>query len=202
VTFQPFDSGRIKLVHSARLVFLQSGYDAPTMSVLAAGCGLTRRGLYHHFKSKEDLFRALLQVGNVEALEAGDKAAHAMLASGGAALDVIATWLDTRFGTTRRSLGASPHAKELNDTAFRVGTDIMIEVSYASNRALAILIAELQEKKLLRLGPGVTAERAARLVADGARGVNQMRPPIPNSQIAQSYREITEAILYGCAIRR
>ena len=203
VTIQPFDSAKVKLVHHARQVFLRLGYDAPTMTVLADGCGLTRRGLYHHFKSKEDLFRASLKIGNIEALEAGDTAAHAMLASGGSALDVIASWLDTRFGTTRRNLGLSPHAAELNDTAFRIATDIMIEVSYRSNRALTTLI-ELQGKKLLQLGlnasPGRTCG-AAQLPM--ARGVGQVATAtIPNSQIAQHYREITEAILYGCATRR
>jgi hypothetical protein len=39
----------------------------------------------------------------------------------------------------------------------------------------------------------------AAIIGDGARGVNQLRPPVPPDEIAPRYRQITEAILYGSA---
>jgi AcrR family transcriptional regulator len=199
MTVQPYDGAKARIVNSARETFVAHGYEHVTMAQLAEACGLTRRGLYHHFSHKEDVYRATLRLGNVEAFERGDQAASVALARGASALDVLSEWLDARFGETRRLVGNSPHGRELNEVAFRVGTDIMIEVSYESNRKLAELIDELCRRGLLKLRSGVTAEKLGRLIGDGARGVNQARPPIPNSLIAQHYRDVTEVILYGCA---
>ena len=199
MTVHPYDGAKARIVNNARETFVTHGYEHVTMAQLAQACGITRRGLYHHFSHKEDLYRAMLRLGNIEAFERGDQAASEAIARGANALDVLSEWLDARFGETRRLVGNSPHGRELNEVAFRVGTDIMIEVSYESNRKLAELIEELRRRGLLKLRSGVTAEKMGRLIGDGARGVNQARPPIPNSLIAQHYRDVTEAILYGCA---
>ena len=170
-----------------------------TMTALADACGLTRRGLYHHFKNKDEIFRAIIVRSNHEALESSAWAARAMLARGGSALDVVAEWLDIRFGNTRRGVVNSPHGEEMNTMAFRIANDIMIDVSHETHAELARLLDDLAARGLLRLNPGVTTKEAAQLIADGARGVNQARPPIPSGQIAARYRRIAEAILYGCA---
>jgi hypothetical protein len=47
----------------------------------------------------------------------------------------------------------------------------------------------------------LTSAGVAQLLADGARGVNQQRPAIPVSQLAERYRNLANAILYGCAER-
>jgi len=167
---------------------------------LAELCGISRRALYHHYSSKEEVFRATLRLNNAIALEAGDAAAAAALARGEGPVDVIAAWLDTRFGGTRRDIGGSPHGRELNDIAFRLGMDVIIEVSHESNRRIAELVSTLQTQGKLRLRDGVSLQKAARLIGDGARGVNQARPPVPNELIAQHYRDIAEAVLFGCAI--
>lgn len=170
-----------------------------TMTALADVCGLTRRGLYHHFKNKDEVFRAIVVHGNQEAFEKGEWAARTALARGGSALDVVAEWLDTRFGDVRRLVSSSPHGEEMNAMAFKIASDIMIEVSIETNAELARLIDDLAARRLLHLKPGMTTREAAQLIGDGARGVNQARPPIPAGQIAGRYRRIAEAILYGCA---
>jgi AcrR family transcriptional regulator len=196
---QATDIKQLKILQRARNAVLELGYSKLTMTALADACGLSRRALYHHFKDKEEIFRAIMRLGNQEAFDAGDWTVKIVMAKGGSALDVIAGWLDTRFGNTRRSIGRSAHGQELNALAFRIGSDIMIEVSQESNTRLAHLITDLGARGLLTLRSGMTAQDAATLVADGARGVNQARPPIPNGKIAARYRQMAEAILYGCA---
>ncbi|HEY4078877.1 MAG TPA: helix-turn-helix domain-containing protein [Rhizomicrobium sp.] len=198
---QPFDGARTRIVRRANDAFLSHGFSDLTMSQLAEMCGLTRRALYHHFSSKEDVFRAAIRLNNVVAFEEGDTAARTALAQGADAQEVIFHWLDARFGNVRRIIAASPFGRELNETAFRVASDIMIEVSHETNRRLAELISDLCARGLLTLRPGATAEKTGRLIGDGARGVNQARPSIPGGQIAQHYRDITEAILFGCAFK-
>jgi AcrR family transcriptional regulator len=196
---QPFDSVTLKVVQRARDAFLREGYSRLTMTMLADFCGLTRRGLYKHFKSKEDLLRAALRLQNAEGFANAEWMAEKELARGGSALDVVAKWLDARFGRVRREIAQSPHGVEVNAIAFELGNDILIEISVHTHARLAELIDTLCARKLLRLRKNTTATDVAQLLADGARGVNQQRPSIPVGQLAPRYRRIAEAILYGCA---
>lgn len=195
-----FDPARLRVTTRAREAFDRYGYTALTMSVLAQACGLTRRGLYHHFSNKEDAFRAALWLENIERLAQGTKAAREVLDRGGSALDVVSVLLDVRFGVTRRRLAQSPHAKEINDTAFLLAEEMMMYVAARINEILTGLLQELVTLGRLRINTGVAPEHLAGLLTDGARGVNQARPPIPSEKLAQRYRDMSAAILFGCAI--
>jgi AcrR family transcriptional regulator len=193
------DRGKTRIVAAAHKAFIAKGFEALTMNDIADICGLKRRTIYYHFSSKEDLFRASLRLRNVTAVIDGERASREALERQADAVDVITAWIDARFGETRREVGSTPYGRELNDTAFRLATDIMIEVSYESNRKLAELVGELDRRGLLVLRNGYGPERIGRLLGDGARGVNQARPPVPNDEIAARYRDIVEVILFGCA---
>jgi AcrR family transcriptional regulator len=199
MVLDPFEPAKLKLVQRARILMRERGFAAITMTEIAVHCGVTRRGLYHHFRDKEEVFRDMVRLGNLEAFEAGEWAAQKAMARGMSALDVVAEWLDTRFGNTRRNIVRGRHGEELNELAFRLCSEMMQEFSHESHARLGGVIAELCTRGLLKLRPGVSEQEAARLIADGARGVNQMRPRIPAGQIAARYRRIAEAILYGCA---
>ena len=169
------------------------------MSILAKACGLTRRGLYHHFSNKEDAVRAALWLENIERIDEGTRAARDTLDSGGSALDVVSALIDVRFGITRRKLAQSPHAKEINDVAFLIAEDMMMHVAVRINAILTDFLKELIARGRLRINEGVAPEYLASLLSDGARGVNQARPPIPPEKLAQRYRDMSAAILFGCA---
>jgi AcrR family transcriptional regulator len=194
-----FDPARLRVTARVQEAILRYGYSALTMSVLAQACGLTRRGLYHHFSNKDDAFRAALWFENLRRLEDGTRAAREVLESGGNTLDVVAALLDVRFGVTRRMLAQSPHAKEINDVAFLIAEDMMMYVAARINEILTELLKELVVLKRLHINDGVTSEYLASLLTDGARGVNQARPPIPSEKLAQRYRDMSAAILFGCA---
>ena len=197
MTIQTIDRSKAKILRQALQAFRAFGYTTLTMAKLAEVCGLSRRGLYHHYKNKKEVFREALRLNNMEDFEAGDAAGKAALARGAGAVDVIAEWLDARFGNTRRTIGVIANGRDLNDAAFRLASDIMIEVSYESNRKLAELVDELVRRGDIRLRKEMTAEKIGRLLGDAARGVNQARPPVPNNLIGQHYRDIAEAILFG-----
>ena len=48
------------LLAAAYRVFAQRGYAQATIDDIAAACGVSKGAVYHHFASKEELFRALL----------------------------------------------------------------------------------------------------------------------------------------------
>jgi AcrR family transcriptional regulator len=49
------------LIDVAREAFANEGYASASMEAIVGGAGVTRGALYHHFGSKEGLFRAVLE---------------------------------------------------------------------------------------------------------------------------------------------
>lgn len=195
-----FSAATARIVEEADAAFLAHGYAQPTMAELAELCGVGRRALYYHFHDKEELFRAVMRHFNAKYQAEADIYGTRALERGDPPAEIIGGWLDTRFGETRRKLLASRFGGELNTVGFRIGSDIMIEVSYETNRKLGDLVATLAGKGHLKLKPGISADVAAQMLADGARGVNQQRPPIPDAELGARYRAIVTAILFGCAV--
>ena len=185
------------LFERLRQAFLDFGYEQLTMSRLAQLCGMTRRGLYNHFSNKDEAFRHVLRVGNVNATRDGIAAGRAVLEAGGSVADMMGEIMNVRYGETRRRLSASPHALEVNDQAFRRAGEIMMEAAAAFQQQLIGFLMELEAAGRLRLRPGITIEELAQLLADGARGVNQARPPIAPEQLSGRYWSMCRAILHG-----
>jgi AcrR family transcriptional regulator len=54
---------RADIIHAAAEVLQRSGYEAATMKEIAAEVNLTAASLYHHFRNKDALLLAVLEVG-------------------------------------------------------------------------------------------------------------------------------------------
>lgn len=48
------------ILHAAKQAFLRHGYDTASMDLIAEAAGTTKRTLYNHFTSKEQLFEAVV----------------------------------------------------------------------------------------------------------------------------------------------
>lgn len=191
-------SSHDRLAAGLQKAFLDHGYEHLTMSTIASICGLTRRALYHHFSNKEEAFRFLLRHFNDLAVRASLEAGRDLLDGGADAVEILGTIMDVRYGETRRKLAQSPHAAEINDQAFRRALDIMIEVARTFQDELAGLLAEMEDDDLFRRKPETSLDELSQMLCDGARGVNQARPPIPPAELSERYRRICAAILFGC----
>ncbi len=51
---------RDRILEAAMTVFRRHGFRRSSIEETAEAAGLTRQALYHHFKSKEALFRAVI----------------------------------------------------------------------------------------------------------------------------------------------
>jgi AcrR family transcriptional regulator len=59
-------ANRARILHAARAVFAQRGYQGATIGEIAGEAGLSNGAVYYNFASKEDLFFALLEEWRTE----------------------------------------------------------------------------------------------------------------------------------------
>src|SRR6185437_14324071 len=88
---------RDRILDSAAKAFAQYGYRLASMELVAQECGLTRQALYHHFESKEALFRAVVEAVGEGALEAERAAALREERAGKGLADIMVAQLDARY---------------------------------------------------------------------------------------------------------
>ncbi|MEA2425035.1 MAG: hypothetical protein QOH13_1445, partial [Thermoleophilaceae bacterium] len=60
------EATRAALVSAARELFAQRGYAAVGTEEIVRSARVTRGALYHHFKGKDDLFRAVFETVEAE----------------------------------------------------------------------------------------------------------------------------------------
>jgi AcrR family transcriptional regulator len=60
------EATRARLVDAAVPLFAERGYGGVAMEQVVAAAGVTRGALYHHFRDKRDLFRAVYEASETE----------------------------------------------------------------------------------------------------------------------------------------
>ena len=90
-------ASRERIINSAAKVFGQHGYRLASMELVAQESGLTRQALYHHFQSKEALFRAVVEAVHEGACEAERAAGLRQEQAGKGLADILVAQLEARF---------------------------------------------------------------------------------------------------------
>ena len=90
---------RARILEAAYTLFRRQGYSRVTMDDIAAGAKLTKRTLYHHFKSKDQLLADVLEAQHHLALQAfrtfGDKLSGSPETIVRSMFRDLAVWADT-----------------------------------------------------------------------------------------------------------
>ncbi|MET3614245.1 AcrR family transcriptional regulator [Rhizobium aquaticum] len=188
------------LVTQITQVFFEHGYEKMTMSLLAQHCKITRRGLYHHFSSKEEALQAMIRLGNQRTRVNSIREGERLLAEKAPVLDIVTHVLDVRYGETRRQIALSPYALEINDAAFRICRPVMIEAAALFQADFCRLIERAISEGLFSLRPTVSVDSLVQMLCDGARGTNQSFVAPRPEEIVGRYRQMSGAILYGCVM--
>jgi len=75
------DKGRAtrqQIIETATRLYSENGFERTSVDLVLKTCGISRGALYHHFSSKEELFKAVLEVMEAEiAKKVGAAAQHA-----------------------------------------------------------------------------------------------------------------------------
>jgi len=154
---------KTRILDAAMLVFRRHGFRRSSIEQVAEAAGLTRQALYHHFKSKEALFRALIERVHETAI-AAEEAAISEAENGGGFADVLAAGMTARMQAMIGSFDGSPHIEELYSEHLVHGRDLYQKYSALYAERLVATIGRIARKQKLALPQGLSPAEFARLV--------------------------------------
>jgi AcrR family transcriptional regulator len=158
------DEKRQHILSAALGVFFKYGYKRVSMNEIAEAAGISRPGLYLHFSSKEEVFRAaILQFadGLIEEIKKGlpsqktieDKVLYA-----------FEIWAVRRFDLTLKS----PEAKEISESSYEFARETL-DKSYEKLESVLASILKGQVKSS-RNKKALSSEKMAHIFTSAVRG--------------------------------
>ena len=160
---------------AAENIFARFGFRRASMSQIAEEAGLTRQALYHHYASKEELFRAVVEQLHEFAYEAEAAAGLEQEQAGGGLADILAAQIGARFRYLLECVEESPQAEELM-SEHQLQTRDLYQSFVEHNADLrAETIDRVCTRQSLTLRDGMTSRELARCIQMAIRGFNNLR---------------------------
>lgn len=169
-------SPRTRILDAAILVFRRHGFRRSSIEQAAEAAGLTRQALYHHFESKEALFRAVIERLHESALAMEIAAANAAEKAGGSLADILIAGVSGRLRQLVASLEGSPHMEELFSEHLVQARDLYQKYAALYAGQLAATIERVCNRQRLTLRDGMTSHELARCVEMAVNGAKSMHP--------------------------
>jgi AcrR family transcriptional regulator len=164
-----------RILSAAENIFARFGYRRASMSQIAEEAGLTRQALYHHYPSKEALFRAVVEQLHEFAYEAEAAAGLEQEQAGGGLADILAAQIAARFRYLLECVKESPQAEELL-SEHQLQTHDLYQSFIEHNADLrAETIDRVCARQGLALQNGMTSRELARCIQIAVRGFNDIR---------------------------
>jgi AcrR family transcriptional regulator len=185
-------SPRDRILDAAMTVFRRHGFRRSSIEETAEAAGLTRQALYHHFKSKEALFRAVIERVHDGALADGADAAERAEAAGKALADILVAQIAARLQAFVASFDGSPHVEELFSEHLNHARDLYQHYAALHDAQVAATIARAIKRQKLTLAPGMTAAKLARYVELAITGT---KSAYPSMRPADAFLRDAEAML-------
>jgi AcrR family transcriptional regulator len=167
---------RTRILDAAMLVFRRHGFRRSSIEQAADAAGLTRQALYHHFKSKEALFRAVIEQLHESALAAEIAAAHAAEKAGGSLADILVAQLSGRLRQVIASFDGSPHIEELFSEHLVQARDLYQKYAGLYVEQGRATIGRVRRKQRLALAGGMTSRDFARCIEMAISGTKSVHP--------------------------
>lgn len=164
-----------RILSAAENIFARFGFRRASMSQIAEEAGLTRQALYHHYSSKEALFRAVVEQLHECAYEAEATAGLEQEQAGGGLADILAAQIGARFRYLIECVEESPQADELM-SEHQLQTRDLYQSFVEHNADLrAETIDRVCTRQDLALQNGMTSRDLARCIQTAIRGCNNLR---------------------------
>ena len=164
-----------RILSAAESIFARFGFRRASMSQIADEAGLTRQALYHHYSSKEALFRAVVEQLHELAYEAEAVAGLDQEEAGAGLADILASQIAARFRYLLECIEESPQAEELL-SEHQLQTRDLYQSFIEHNADLRVeTINRVCAKQGLCLQNGMTSRDLARCIQIAIRGFNDLR---------------------------
>jgi AcrR family transcriptional regulator len=181
-----------RILDAAMRVFRRHGFRRSSIEQAAEEASLTRQALYHHFASKEALFRAVIERLYEQGLEAEIAAAKAAEEQGLELTDILVAEIGARMQTMFASLEGSPHTEELFSEHLAQARDLYQSYSNRFADEIATTIARVCRKRKLTLASGITVRELARCVEMAIHGT---KSAFPSMQPVDAFLKQLETML-------
>jgi len=181
-----------RILDAAMRVFRRHGFRRSSIEQTAEEAGLTRQALYHHFASKEALFRAVLERIYEQGLAAEIAAAKAAEDAGLDLADILVAEIGARMQSLLASLKDSPHTEELFSEYLAQARDLYQSYSNRFADEIATTIARVCRKRKLTLASGVSVRELARCVEMAVHGT---KSAFPSMQPVDAFLKQLETML-------
>jgi AcrR family transcriptional regulator len=172
---------RDRILDAAMQVFRRHGFQRSSIEQTAEAAGLTRQALYHHFESKQALFRAVIEHVHEGALAAELAAVSAAEKAGGGLADILIAGITARMKQFIASFDGSPHVEEIFSEHLLQARDLYQKYAAHYAAQLAATIERVCRKQKLVLVRGMnpqTLSRYVEMAMNGAKAANPgMQPP-------------------------
>lgn len=164
-----------RILSAAENVFARFGFRRASMGQIAEEAGLTRQALYHHYESKEALFRAVVEQLHEYAYGAEAAAGLEQEQAGGGLADILAAQIGARFRYLIECVEDSPQADELM-SEHQLQTRDLYQSFVEHNADLrAETIDRVCARQGFSLQNGMTSRDLARCIQTAIRGFNNRR---------------------------
>jgi TetR/AcrR family acrAB operon transcriptional repressor len=183
---------RDRILDAAMLVFRRHGFQRSSIEQTAEAASLTRQALYHHFKSKEALFRAVIERVHENALAAEIAEVSAREKAGRGLADILVAGLTARLKQFIASFENSPHVEELFSEHLLQARDLYQKYAARYAAQSVATIERVCRKQKLALVRGMSAPELARcleMAMNGAKAAN------PGMQPAASFLRDLETMV-------
>jgi AcrR family transcriptional regulator len=172
---------RDRILDAAMTVFRRHGFRRSSIEQAAEAAGLTRQALYHHFESKQALFRAVIEHVHEGAVAAELAAVNAAEKTGAGLADILIAGITARMKQFIASFDGSPHVEEIFSEHLLQARDLYQKYAAHYAAQVAATIERVRRKQKLVLVRGMSASELARCVEmamNGAKSANPgMQPP-------------------------
>jgi AcrR family transcriptional regulator len=191
---------RDRILDAAMLVFRRHGFRRSSIEQAAEAAGLTRQALYHHFKSKEALFRAVIERVHESALAAEIAAVGAQEKAGLGLADILVAGLAARLKQFIASFGGSPHVEELFSEHLLQARDLYQKYAARYGAQGAATIERFCRRHKRALVRGMTAQKLSRCIEMAINGAKSAHPGMQPANAFLADLGILVRMLVGGAV--
>jgi AcrR family transcriptional regulator len=158
------DAKRQQILAAALEVFFKYGYKRVSMNEIAEAAGISRPGLYLHFSSKEEVFRAVIVQFADSLIEEISKGLPSRKTIEEKLRYAFEVWTVQRFDLTLKS----PEAKEISDSSYLFAREALDESYEKLESVLASILKE--HAKSSGSKRALSAEKMAHILTSAVRG--------------------------------